>query len=99
MSEILFNSGFSPVLIIILSVSLALLGVWGRNRSIMRRIRELEDDVTHLTERFDRANKIKGGRASAEARDSNLREAQEIAALANMKPLNQPIVLPGRRTA
>lgn len=93
MLEILYKISESPAFVIILSVASALLGVWGKNRAVLRRLRNVEDEIDHLADRFDRANKIRGGRASADKREEFMREAQEIAARAQT---NQTIKLPGR---
>jgi hypothetical protein len=97
MFDLLSKVSVHPVAIIICSVLCSLLGVWGRNRAILRRVRTIEDEVEHLADRMDRQNKIRGGRASADARLSHMQQAAEIAAAASQK--KEIIRLPGRNTA
>jgi len=86
----------SPVFHAALCVACAVIGVWGANWKVIRRVRILEDELGHLTDRFERTQKVKAGRASVEARSGHLEEAAMIAAQAKVAPVNNR--LPGRAT-
>jgi len=82
-----------PLVLLFLAALGAYLGVWGRTRSFLKRLRNVEDDLEHLTERFERSQKRYAGQQGAASRRGHMEEAAEIAARAQQP---QTIRLPGR---
>jgi len=82
-----------PLVLLSLAALGAYLGVWGRARTILKRVRNVEDDLEHLTERFERTQKRYAGQQGVAARKGHMEEAAEIAARAQQP---QTIRLPGR---